>query len=193
MFPAIWDFLKMPYYEFIVVKEPELMVQWNEYHAMNEVTKIPGVYPSVKYPNHAFHVLKSHIPYKKGVKSIVFFGTKNALNRTGPHQYYPLEDYDVLTEVFDEPQERMVLNDEGEPVIDKTTNKPLTEFFSPLRYVTLAVASLADFYNSGADHKIQAEPKNQWEMLLPYIGYICAVILIIYVVSVLSGHPIVGK
>ena len=89
MFPALWKILGIPYYEFIVVKEPELIVQWRETHAYNEYTTLPGVFPSKKHNGIAFHVLPSHVPYKEGVKSVIYFGTENGLNRTGPAHYYP--------------------------------------------------------------------------------------------------------
>ena len=195
MIPAIWNLLKMPYYEFVVVKEPEMIVQWHEFHAKNELTALPGVFPSRKQPNCAFHVLKSHIPYKEGVKSVIFFGEENAINRTGPHQYYPLEDYDVLTAVQhpDEGYEVPVFDPQtGEQAKDEN-EEPIKEMYYPIRYMTLNTSALKDFYESRADHKVQAEPPpSGLAALLPYIPYIMIGIVIIYVISVLSGNPIVG-
>ena len=197
MFPAVWNFFKTPYYEFVVVKEPELVIQWKEYHKEREPTKLPGVYPSKKDNSSAFHVLKGHVPYKEGVKSTVYFGSKNGLNRTGPHQYYPLEDYETLIavqhpeEVFEIP---VIDQETGEEKKDKDTGEPIVDVYRPIRYVSVESTWLKDFYESRADHKVQAEPPpSGLAALLPYLIPIMLIILVIYIISVLTGHPILGQ
>ena len=196
MFPAIWNFTKTPYYEFVVVKEPELIVQWREFHAYNEPVALPGVFPSRKHSGSAFHVLPGHIPYKEGVKSIVFFGLHNGINRTGPTQYYPLEDFATLIYGAhpDDEYQIPVLDENDRPVIDKNTNKPEMEIVRPIRHNYLSSNWLKDFMESRADHKVQAEPPpSGLAALLPYIPYIIVAVVLIYLVSVFTGNPIIGS
>jgi hypothetical protein len=194
-FPAVWNLLGWNYYEFVVVKEPELTVLWREYHRQTERRNLPDVYQSKKDPEGAFHVLKSHVPYKEGRKSIIFFGHKNALNRTGLHQYYPLEDYDTLIAVQHPEEAQFIpeLDDNGQQKYGDD-GKPLGEVYTPVRHVSLTTSWLKDFNESRADHKVQAEPPpGGLAALLPYLLPLAVIGLVIYIVSVISGHPILGK
>ena len=195
MFPALWNFTKTPYFEFVVVKEPELIVQWREFHAYNEPQALPGVFKSKKNPNAAFHVLPGHKPYKEGVRSVVFFGQHNGINRTGPTQYYPLEDFSTLIYGAhpDDEYEIPVLDEEGNQVKDEKTNEPVMEVVRPIRHNYLSSSWLRDQVNSFADHRVQAEPPPKWEWLAQYIPYIVVGIVIIYLVSVFTGNPIIGS